>query len=103
MGQNVFSNRIISGISARLPELDPSVILQAGATELQRAVKQSGLSEADRAVAVVLEIYNDAIVQAFTLALILACISILGAVEVEWRTVKSSSQGDSNEQNDGGE
>ncbi|CAI7625962.1 unnamed protein product [Penicillium pancosmium] len=87
VGQNVFSNCIVSGILARVPELDPYIILQTGATELRHAVKQSSLGD-DKVLAVVLEIYNDAIVQAFVLALALACISIVSAIGVEWRTVK---------------
>lgn len=88
VGQNVFSSRIVSGIIARVPELDPYLILQTGATELRQAVKQSSMEEHEKALAVVLEIYNDAIVQTFVLALALACVSIVGAIGVEWRTVK---------------
>ncbi|KAJ6036332.1 MFS transporter [Penicillium herquei] len=92
VGQNIFSNRIISGMLARVRELDPSVVLSAGATELQQTIKNSGVKEADKVLALVLEIYNDAIVQTFVLALALACISIAGALGVEWRTVKRSPQ-----------
>ena len=35
VGQNIFSNRIISGMLSRVPALDPSVILGTGATKLQ--------------------------------------------------------------------
>lgn len=88
VGQNIFSNSIVSGVFARVPELDPLIVLQTGATELQQTVKQSGLREADKVLAVILEIYNDAIVQTFVLALALACVSIVGAAGVEWRTVR---------------
>lgn len=91
VGENLFSNSIVSGMIARVPELDPSVVLQAGATELQQSVKQSGIKNAEGVLAVVLEIYNDAIIKTFVLALALACISILGAIGVEWRTVKRTS------------
>lgn len=91
VGENLFSNSIMSGMIARVPELDPSVVLQAGATELQQSVKQSGIKNAEGVLAVVLEIYNDAIIKTFVLALALACISILGAIGVEWRTVKRTS------------
>ncbi|KAJ5097754.1 MFS transporter [Penicillium angulare] len=98
VGQNVFSNRIVSGMTARVSEIDPSVILQTGATELQQTVRQSGISDAEGVLAVVLEIYNDAIIQTFVLALALACVSIPGAMGVEWRTVKRTSKGDNSEQ-----
>lgn len=92
VGQTVFSNRIVSGMLDRAPEIDPSVVIQAGATELQQTVRQAGLNGADQLIALVLEVYNDAIVQTFVLALALACISIVGALGVEWRTVKHPEQ-----------
>jgi hypothetical protein len=98
VGQNIFSSHIVSGIQARVPELNPSVILQAGATEVQQTVERAVSGEADGVVTLVLEVYNEAIVQTFVLALALACISILGAIGVEWRTVKRPHQMDSTEQ-----
>ncbi|GLI80468.1 hypothetical protein PoHVEF18_008823 [Penicillium ochrochloron] len=98
VGQNIFSSHIVSGIQARIPELNPSVILQAGATEVQQTVERAVSGEADGVVTLVLEVYNEAIVQTFVLALALACISILGAIGVEWRTVKRPHQMDSTEQ-----
>lgn len=91
-GQTVFSNHIVSGMLSQVPELDPSVVLQSGATDLQQTVSQATLGQTD-IVARVLKVYNDAILQTFVVALALACISIIGAVGVEWRTVKRSSKG----------
>ncbi|KAK9852144.1 MFS transporter [Penicillium brevicompactum] len=86
---NVFSNHIVSGMIARVPELDPSIILQAGASHLQRTVSEVSLSSDGYLVARVLEVYNDAIIQTFIVALALACVSVIGAVGVDWRTVKN--------------
>lgn len=38
----------------------------------------------------VLVVYNDAIVKTFQLGLILSCLSTLGAVGVEWKSIKAS-------------
>ena len=76
---------------SRVPELDPSVVLRSGATNLQRTVSQATSGQAD-VVARVLKVYNDAILQAFLVGLVLACVSIIGAVGIEWRTVKHSSK-----------
>ncbi|CAG8037654.1 unnamed protein product [Penicillium salamii] len=105
VGQNVFSNHIVSGMIARVPQLDPSVVLQAGATDLQQTVSQAirSLSLDDDVLTRVLEIYSDAIVQTFMVALVIACISIIGALGVEWRTVKGSSNKHSSTQTVGGE
>ncbi|KAE8407334.1 putative efflux pump antibiotic resistance protein [Aspergillus pseudonomiae] len=89
VGQNIFSNHIITGMRAHVPELDPSIVLQAGATDLRRTVMQAA-SGHGAVVTRVLEIYNDAIVQTFVVALALACVSILGAMGVKWRSLKST-------------
>ena len=90
-GENVFSNQIASGMLSQVPELDPSIVLQAGATNLQRTVTQATSGQAD-VVARVLKLYNDAILQAFLVSLVLACVSVISAVGVEWRTVKHSKE-----------
>lgn len=92
VGQTVFSNQLVSGMLSWVPALDPSAVLHAAATDLQQTVSQATLGQAD-VVARVLKVYNDAIVQTFVVALALACVSIIGAVGVEWRTVKHSSKG----------
>lgn len=87
VGQNVFSNHIISGMLARVPGLDPSIVIQSGATNLQQTVRQATSGQAN-VITRVLKVYNDAIVQTFVVALALACVSIIGALGVEWRSVK---------------
>ena len=99
VGQNVFSNHIVSGMLSRVPDLDPSIVLESGATDLQQTVRQATSGQADVEVRV-LEIYNDAIVQTFVVALALACVSIIGAFGVEWRTVKGSPKEQESEQVD---
>lgn len=98
-GQNVFNNHIVSGMLARVPELDPAIVLQSGATDLQQTVKQASVNQTG-VVARVMGVYNDALVQAFLVALVLACISIIGAVGVEWRTVKGPPKEQNSEQVD---
>ncbi|CAJ0553020.1 Ff.00g115320.m01.CDS01 [Fusarium sp. VM40] len=86
-GQNVFNSHIISGARSHVQELDPSVILRSGATDLQETIKAAVPNNGD-IVTKVVQIYNDAIVQTFVVALVLACISIMGAFGVEWRSIK---------------
>lgn len=92
-GQNVFNTQVISGMRDRVPEIEYSVVLQSGATELQQTVRQMVPDQAD-IVARVLGVYNDAIVQTFVVALALACISVAGAIGVEWRSVKNKPKGE---------
>ncbi|KAF7367349.1 Major facilitator superfamily transporter [Mycena sanguinolenta] len=81
VAQSVFQNKLISELVARVPGISPELILTAGATNLKNAVDPQYLSA-------VLEVYNDALVIAFRVATAMAGISIIGALAVEWKSVK---------------
>ena len=82
VAQNIFTNNLVKNITAlHIPNLDPQTIVHAGATSLRQIVDPARLPE-------VLVAYNDAIVKTFEIALIMGCLSILGAVLVEWRNIK---------------
>ena len=82
VAQNVFTNHLVSGLlSLNLPNFDPQVIVHAGATNLRSVVDPSRLPE-------VLIQYNAALVKTFQIALIMSCLSIFGAVGIEWKSVK---------------
>ncbi|KAK8044769.1 hypothetical protein PG993_004793 [Apiospora rasikravindrae] len=80
--QNIFANKLVQGLlSLSIPELDPQIILNAGALNLRDVALAEDVPR-------ILVKYNAAIVDVFKMALILSCISIIGAVGVEWRSVK---------------
>ncbi|KAJ5654531.1 Sucrose symporterplant [Penicillium lividum] len=80
--QSVFTTRLVKNLIALdMPGFDPSAIVHAGATGLRKMVKPDQLPR-------VLEAYNDAVVHVLQLALIIGSISIIGALGVEWRSVK---------------
>ncbi|TVY22562.1 Efflux pump [Lachnellula hyalina] len=82
VAQNLFASHLIDKLLALdLPGVDPQVILHAGATNLRTVVGPENLAR-------VLVEYNDAIVQTFRLGMIMSCISIIGAIGVEWKSVK---------------
>ena len=82
IASNVFNSRLVTGLEdAKFPNLDPSAVVHAGAIELRNVVGPQNL-------ALVLSIYNDALMDAFRVSLALACFSILGAAGVEFRSVK---------------
>ena len=81
VAQNLFTTHLVSGIiNLKIPGLDPEVIIHAGATGLRSVIDPAMLPQ-------VLVIYNDAIVKTFQLGLILSCLSIFGAVGVEWKRI----------------
>ena len=82
VAQNLFTNELVKRLVAlRIPGIDPGTIVSAGATNLRHVVDPQHLPQ-------VLVEYNAAIIKTFQLGLILACLSIIGALGVEWKSVK---------------
>ncbi|KAF7323823.1 DHA14-like major facilitator [Mycena kentingensis (nom. inval.)] len=81
IGQNVFTNKLVDGLLARVPTLNPLVVLSTGATSIKSVV-----GEAD--IAAVLLAYNDALVSAFYVSIAMASLSLVGSLAIEWKSVK---------------
>ena len=80
IAQNVFTNDLVSGILAiHIPNLNAKIIVQSGATHLRDGIPTAYLPS-------VLVAYNAALVKTFQVA----CLSLLGAVGMEWRSVKNN-------------
>jgi len=82
VAQNVFTNHLRSNVaSLKIPDFGPELAVRAGATELRKLVAPDFLHG-------VLVAYNDAIIQAFQVALIMSCLTIFGALGMEWKNMK---------------
>lgn len=81
IGSNVFTNQLLKGLAAVAPELDPRIVLQTGATSLKDKVPKELLVD-------VLSEYNDALTYCFRVSLAMACLSIIGSLGMEWKSVK---------------
>lgn len=81
VGSNIFNNKLISNLASAVPNISPEVIVSAGATNLKKIVPPQALPA-------VLLAYNAALTKTFQIALVLACVSALGAAFIEWRSVK---------------
>ncbi len=80
VGQNVFSNKLVTGVSS-IPGLDPATVVTIGATEFRNHVSSQDLPK-------VLSAYNSALVAVFQVALAMSCFSILGSASMEWKSIK---------------
>ena len=81
IGNNLLNNHLVEYIGAlHIPSVDPQVIVQLGATELRSYVPTQVVNQTIQA-------YNEALVDTFRIALIVACLSVLGAAVMEWRSV----------------
>ncbi|KAJ7460118.1 DHA14-like major facilitator [Mycena galericulata] len=81
IAQNVFTNKLVAGLVKSVPGVDPAIVLSAGATSLKDAVAPEFLDA-------VLFVYNEALVAAFYVSVAMACLSLAGALVIEWRSVK---------------
>ena len=81
VGQNIFTNRLVSNLVSRVPNVDPGLVLKTGATSLARAIDSKYLSG-------VLYAYNKALTQTYYVSLAMACLSMIGALGMEWKSVR---------------
>ena len=81
VGQNIFTNRLSTNLVNYAPSLDPSIVLKTGATSLRNAVGPDSLGR-------VLSAYNDALTNTYYVSVAMGCLSIIGALGMEWKSVK---------------
>jgi hypothetical protein len=82
--ENVFTNQLSKNLVRYVPDIDPEIILNAGATALQSDVPSQYYDA-------VLFAYNMSLTQTFYVALALSCFGVLGAMMVQWISVKATS------------
>ncbi|KAF7312733.1 Major facilitator superfamily transporter [Mycena indigotica] len=81
VAQNVFQNQLVSGLRTQVPSVDPRVLLGAGAASIRAVVPGDVLGA-------VIRVYNTALVNAFYVAVAAGCLSAIGALVIEWKSIK---------------
>jgi MFS family permease len=82
ISQNIFQHRLYSNSASTVPGFDPTLILKNGITDLKNSVPsqfQTGFLLA----------YNKTISEVFYVAVAFGCLTMIGALGIEWRSVKS--------------
>ena len=79
--QSLLQNRLMSGLSGKIPGFDPRSIAGQGATSLRTLVAPEYLP-------VVLKAYNEALRSVWYVGLGLACLTFVASLGFEWRSVK---------------
>lgn len=83
VAQNIFARELIGNLEAlNIPDFSSSDVINGGATSIRAMVSESSLAN-------VLVAYNDALVKVFQLSLVLGCLSMIGALGIEWKSVKA--------------
>ncbi|KAJ7200967.1 major facilitator superfamily transporter [Mycena rebaudengoi] len=81
VGQNVFTNKLVSGLVSKVPGINPTIVLGAGATSIRGAVDARFLPD-------VLVVYNQALISAFYVSVAMAALSTIGSAAMEWKSIK---------------
>jgi hypothetical protein len=81
VAQNIFSSKLVGRLSG-VAGLDPKAIVNTGATDLRNIVPLNELST-------VLDAYSYALARVFVLTTALGACMILGALAVEWKSIKA--------------
>lgn len=81
VGQNIFSNKLVVGLKRYAPGIDPSIVLRTGATSIQQTIDKADLPGVTLA-------YNNALTQTFLVAAVMAALTIVGSLSIEWKSVK---------------
>lgn len=81
IAQSVFQNRLVTNITEHAPMINPDTVIRAGATNLSQRFSENILPS-------VLYAYNIAVTETFYVSVAAAAMSLLGAVLVEWKSMK---------------
>ena len=84
VGQNVFTNRLLSNLASSVPDVSSSLVLETGATSLKGAIQRINPGSLNG----VLTAYNGALAQTYYVSVAMACLSAFGAAALEWKSVK---------------
>ncbi|KAJ5570579.1 uncharacterized protein N7459_010009 [Penicillium hispanicum] len=87
IAQNIFTSRLRRNLAKEVPGLDPRNVLNNGALGIMNIVPKEDVAGVQTA-------YNDAIVDVYYLALGLTCMTVFGAVFIEWKSVKTDKEGE---------
>jgi hypothetical protein len=81
VAENVFTNQLTKNLERYVPSIDPQTVISAGATQLRNEAPPEYYDA-------VLNAYNLSLMQTFYVGVALSCCGVVGAVWVQWLSVK---------------
>lgn len=85
LAQTIFTNRLAANLSNVVPELHSSTLENLGLGQVKERAGQGKMKQAVAAI-------DRSIVEVWYLPLGLTCVSIIGSLMMEWRSVKQKAQ-----------
>jgi hypothetical protein len=86
VGQNLFQGKLVKELTTRVPQVDAKVVMASGAADLQETMTKLYGEKLMRGI---VEAYNAALRRCFLVCIILSCLAIIGAICMEWKSVKA--------------
>ncbi|KAH0421732.1 major facilitator superfamily transporter [Colletotrichum camelliae] len=86
VAQNIFSSRLVAELRRNVPNVNPAVVINAGASGLVDSMRKTYPDSVDG----IIESYNKALQNVFLIATVLGCLTVLGIGFFEWKSVKDN-------------
>lgn len=86
VAQNIFSSRLVAELRRNVPNVNPAVVINAGASGLVDSMRKTYPDSVDG----IIESYNRALQNVFLIATVLGCLTVLGIGFFEWKSVKEN-------------
>jgi hypothetical protein len=90
VGQSVFSNGLVTGTAKYIPDLNPQLLINTGATAIRSMLQEQGRENELRQA---IEAYVYALKDCYRVSLAVAGVSFFAACFFEWKNVKTAKQG----------
>lgn len=84
VAENIFQERLIAELHAFVSEVNPEVVIAAGANGLVASMQKVY----PQFIQPILESYAKALQSVFIIPLVMACVSMFGSALMEWRSVR---------------
>lgn len=91
VAQTVFQNGLIDGINRDAPDIDPTIFINAGASQVRNILAQLHLESATNAV---LTAYLQGLRNTYYITAACAAAAFVAALGLDWKTIKKNQGGD---------
>jgi len=100
VSENLLANSLVRELHDLAPLVDPRIIIAAGASQLENKL---GTIYDDHTVDLIRQAYSNALFPVWVIGVVLAALSLLGALGTEWVWVKKTAEKDEDEKEKGSE
>ncbi|KAF7560344.1 hypothetical protein G7046_g3799 [Stylonectria norvegica] len=86
VAENIFQSQLIKQLHHIVPNVDPDVVLNTGASHLHEAMMKAYPADFDG----IIKAYNNSLQQVFLISVILSCLTVFGSAGSKWINIKKA-------------